>query len=72
MRDVRLGRSLYLYSADDPLCLVDRLDQLVADRRQAGADVAAVRWEESQHVGHLLKHPKQYKAALFDFLGSLS
>lgn len=67
-----LGRSLYLYIADDPLCLVGRLDQLAADRCQAGADVAAWRWEDSQHVGHLLNHPKQYNAALFDFLGNLS
>lgn len=72
MRQLRLGRrSLYLYSRDDPLCLPDKLDELIAARRAAGADVAAVAWERSQHVGHLLKHYKQYTAALFSFLASL-
>lgn len=64
--------SLYLYSADDPLCLVDRLDALLAARRADGVDVAAVRWETSRHVGHLLCHPREYKAALLGFLQRVS
>ena len=72
MRDMRLGsRTLYLYSADDPLCDAAKLDVLVASRRQAGADVAATRWERSQHVGHLVKHYSEYRAALLRFLQSL-
>lgn len=63
--------SLYLYSADDPLCLVDKLDALVAARRAAGADVEAVRWEASQHVGHLMRHPRRYRQALLRFLAGL-
>lgn len=72
MRDLRLGpRALFLYSADDPLCDPAKLEQLIASRRQPSgsvADVAAVRWERSQHVAHLLKHYKEYTAALFGFL----
>ena len=30
--------------------------------------VQALRWERSQHVAHLLKHNKEYTAALFGFL----
>ena len=72
MQDMRLGsRTLYLFSADDPLCDAAKLDALVASRRQAGADVAATRWERSQHVGHLVQHYKEYSAALLGFLHSL-
>lgn len=73
MRDLgAVGRkALYLYSADDPLCCVRQLDELVAARRAAGADVTAVRWERSAHVGHLLKHYREYSAALLGFLGDL-
>lgn len=73
MRQLSLGRrSLYLFSDDDPLCLPDKLEQLIAARRAAGAEVQEVRWERSQHVGHLLKHYKEYTAALFGFLASLA
>lgn len=64
--------SLYLYSADDPLCLADKLDELIAARRAAGADVEAVRWEASQHVGHLMRHPRRYRQALLGFLAGLA
>lgn len=69
MLDLRLGPcSLYIYSEDDPLCDAARLDQLIASRRGAGADVAALRWQRSQHVAHLLQHYKEYATALFQFL----
>ncbi|KAL4451872.1 hypothetical protein ABPG75_007534 [Micractinium tetrahymenae] len=72
MRDLRLGsRSLYIYSEDDPLCDAARLDQLIASRRAAGANVSALRWQRSQHVAHLLQHYKEYTAALFGFLRGL-
>ena len=60
--------SLYLYSADDPLCDVAKLESLLAARKQAGADVRSVRWETSQHVGHLRSHPQEYSEALLQFL----
>lgn len=73
MRQLQLGRrSLYLFSEDDPLCLPDKLEQLIGARRAAGADVQVVKWERSQHCGHLLKHYKQYSTALFGFLASLA
>lgn len=69
MQDLRLGpRSLYVYSEDDPLCDAARLDQLIASKRAAGADVAALRWQRSRHVAHLLQHYKEYTAAPSDFL----
>ena len=49
-----------------------RLAELVAARRQKGtcAEVREVRWQVSEHVGHLRKHPEEYTAALLGFLKS--
>lgn len=73
MTDLRVGRkSLYLYSHDDPLCSAERVDALVAARRAAGADVAALSWRRSQHVGHLIKNYREYTEALLGFLQGLA
>lgn len=75
MQNLRLGsKSLYLYSVDDPLCDHAKLDELVAARRrQLGAsEVAAVKWERSQHVAHLRCHMREYTEALFGFLRSIT
>jgi pimeloyl-ACP methyl ester carboxylesterase len=63
--------TLYLYSRDDPLACAAKLDGLVAARRAAGADARAHCWPESPHVGHLRRHPEQYKRLVLEFLGSL-
>ena len=54
------------------LFLLHRLAELVAARRQKGtcAEVREVRWQVSEHVGHLRKHPEEYTAALLGFLKS--
>lgn len=65
-------RSLYLYSADDPLCEAGKVDVLVAERRRAGHSVAAQRWAASQHVGHLRCHPGEYRRLVADFLNEVS
>ena len=53
-----------------PPCFRNRLAELVAARRQKGicAEVREVRWQVSEHVGHLRKHPEEYTAALLGFL----
>ena len=55
-----------------PPCFRDRLAELVAARRQKGtcAEVREVRWQVSEHVGHLRKHPEEYTAALLGFMKS--
>ena len=55
-----------------PPCFRNRLAELVAARRQKGicAEVREVRWQVSEHVGHLRKHPEEYTAALLGFLKS--
>lgn len=42
---------LLLYSRDDPLAPAERIDDFAADVRKAGADVIAVTWPQSLHVG---------------------
>ena len=44
----------------------------MAARRQqrASAEVREVRWQVSEHVGHLRKHPEEYTAALLGFLSA--
>ena len=55
-----------------PPCFRNRLAELVTARRQKGicAEVREVRWQVSEHVGHLRKHPEEYTAALLGFLKS--
>lgn len=65
------GKELYLYSTDDPLCDPVKLDALIEERRRRGHAVSARRWERSQHVGHLLCHPKEYIRLLRGFLDGL-
>ena len=41
-----------------------------ASQQRASAEVREVRWQVSEHVGHLRKHPEEYTAALLGFLRS--
>jgi hypothetical protein len=74
-----LGKaSLYLYSEDDPLCDYLLLKKLIETRQDAarkaggGALVKAHCWKESQHVGHLRCHPKEYKSLVFEFIEEIT
>jgi bifunctional N-acetylglucosamine-1-phosphate-uridyltransferase/glucosamine-1-phosphate-acetyltransferase GlmU-like protein len=68
------GRSLYFYSADDPLCDAAKLDELVAARQQqyGVAAVVAKKWQQSKHVGHMLCHTEEYTAEVLRFLRASS
>ena len=83
MREDELSAAtLYLYSMDDPLCDGAELTKLIEERRalvEAAArtpdsnfhrakEVACKCWPVSEHVGHLRKHPDEYKEALLGFL----
>jgi hypothetical protein len=60
--------SLFFYSADDPLCDVVKLEELIADKRRRGQRVTARRWEESEHCGHFKRHKERYSQLLLAFL----
>ena len=62
---------LFLYSRDDALCSAGKLDELVAEKRARGQDVAGRRWERSEHVAHFRHHRQEYAALLLHFLGGL-
>ncbi|KAG7667563.1 putative Transmembrane protein 53-B [Nannochloris sp. 'desiccata'] len=72
--------SLYLYSEDDPLCDYALLKKLIETRQAAASGsgndpkiiVKAHCWKESQHVGHLRCHPKEYKSLVFDFIEEIT
>ncbi|GAQ84916.1 hypothetical protein KFL_002120100 [Klebsormidium nitens] len=59
---------LLLYSRDDPLAPAERIDEFVANVRKVGADVTAVTWPQSLHVGHLRLHRDDYRTAVSEFL----
>jgi len=68
MRDLDVGPCLYLYSDDDQLCDAEKLSELIESRRAAGQDVVSIRWETSEHCGHLKHHRTQYMETLRRFL----
>lgn len=67
--EVLRKRQLYIYSPRDKLCDVVKLEELIATRRVRGTDVTAIRFDDSDHVVHLRKRPKEYTAALLAFCG---
>ena len=72
MTELDWGRPfLFLYSADDPLCDAAKLQGLIETKRAWGQRVTAVRWEASEHCGHLVRHRGEYEAALVGFLREL-
>jgi hypothetical protein len=61
----------YLYSADDPLCDVAELERLISARATVLANVPIkMRWEVSQHVGHLRCHGEAYERAVREFIAA--
>jgi predicted alpha/beta-fold hydrolase len=68
MRNLELGPCLYLYSDDDPLCDAKKLTELIETKRKAGQDITSIRWERSEHCGHLKNHKVEYEETLKRFL----
>ena len=52
--------SLYLYSRADEITNYHYVEEVITNRRRLGADVAAVFWDDSEHVSHFRKHPEAY------------
>jgi hypothetical protein len=60
----------YLYSADDPLCDVAELERLISAREDVTKVPIKMRWEVSQHVGHLRCHGEAYERAVREFIAA--
>ena len=61
-------RELYLFSSCDPLTPYEELASLVETRVRSGADVERVEFVGSDHVKHLVMHPRRYEEAVGTFL----
>ena len=60
---------LFLYSRRDFYTPRAYMEETLAQRRSDGkANVRAVCWDKSWHVSHLPKYPREYEAAVHDFL----
>jgi uncharacterized protein DUF829 len=62
---------LFLYSRADPLVRYEDVEAFVASvRRTSSRPVRAVRWDDSEHVGHLIRHRAEYFTAISALLGA--
>jgi len=60
---------LYLCSKNDALCDFEKVLDLVAHRQSQQISPIKVQfWKESQHCGHLKRHPRSYKEAVDYFI----
>lgn len=64
--------ALFFFCEDDVMCDVGGLEELIECWRRRGVAVQSRKWAESMHAGHLRRHPEEYRAALDNFLLSLS
>jgi Eukaryotic protein of unknown function (DUF829) len=68
MRDGRLClRQAYVYSTADTITNVAKLEELIENRKKF-SKVTVQRFDDSQHVMHLLKHPLVYQKLVDNFL----
>ena len=68
MREGRLClRQAYIYSTSDDITNVKQLEELIENRKQF-SNVSVLKFEDSKHVLHMIKHPKAYGKLIDDFL----
>jgi hypothetical protein len=61
---------LFLYSSADPVVLPEHVESFVASvRRSSSRPVRAIRWDDSEHVKHLIRHRAEYFAAIAELVG---
>ncbi len=52
--------TLYIYSAADKLIRYQEVEEVAASRTRNGAKVTLLKFDDSDHVKHLLSHPLDY------------
>ena len=68
MREGRLClRQAYIYSTADTITNVEKLEELI-ENRSSFSNVTVQRFDDSNHVMHLLKHPLAYEQLVDKFL----
>jgi len=65
-------RQAYVYSSKDSLTKLTELEELIEHRRKLSqGGTTALRFDDSEHVQHLLSHRMEYEEMLNDFLNSV-
>lgn len=62
------NRQFFIYSIIDHLADPVKIDELIDARKKRGVAVRSVKFEDSEHVAHLIKHPAKYRQILDDIL----
>lgn len=59
-------RQAFVYSSIDKLTDAKKLSDFVEARRKHGIEIIVVKFDDSDHVLHMKKHPKEYKEQIVD------
>ena len=54
-------RQAFIYSTIDVMTDSEKLDEFIEARKKQGIDVTVLKFDDSNHVLHMKKHPKEYK-----------
>lgn len=63
--------TLFFFCENDVMSDPRAMEELIDSWRKDGKEVAAKKWEDSTHAGHLKRHPQEYLSTLDNFLCSL-
>jgi len=53
-------RQAFIYSVADKLTDSKKIDELIETRKERGVEIISVRFDDSDHVLHMRKYPKEY------------
>lgn len=59
---------LFLYSVKDAVIPYRDVEKMIAIRRNRGVRVLTQRWDDSEHVTHLITHRETYTTTCLDFI----
>ena len=59
-------RQAFVYSSIDKLTDAKKLGGFIEARRKHGIDVTVLKFDDSDHVLHMKKHPEEYKEKIVD------
>ena len=59
---------LYLYSNVDHIAPYKDIDEFIKYQKSVGADVKSKMWDDSDHVAHFRKYPKEYENLVISFI----
>jgi len=62
--------ALFLCSSIDPISTLDVVDGVQNSWTPLGIKSTRKMWTNTQHVGHMVKHPEEYKEAITNFIRS--